>query len=221
MIITLDGPAGAGKSSVSRRLAQRLGYRFLDTGAMYRVLALAALERNIPSENSAALAELARTVRIELTDGRVLMDGRDVTDEIRTSRVTSTVHYVADNPGVRAELVRLQRQAAEGKNIVTEGRDQGTVAFPEAECKIYLTASPVERARRRMRELTNRGEEIRLDDLRAQIDQRDQRDAARPVGRLAKAEDAIEFVTDGLSLEQVVDRLEAIVRARCESRKSG
>jgi cytidylate kinase/pantoate ligase/cytidylate kinase len=214
MIITLDGPAGAGKSSVARRLAQRLGFRFLDTGAMYRAVALAAQRRGIAWDDAKAMAELARSIRIELADGRVFLDGRDVTDEIRTTAVTSVVHHVADNPGVRSELVRLQRKAAEGQNIVTEGRDQGTVALPDAGVKIFLTASPEERARRRQRELTSRGENVPFEVLLAQQNERDRRDATRPVGRLEKAPDAVEVVTDGQSLEQVVDRLEQIVRAR-------
>jgi cytidylate kinase len=220
MIITLDGPAGAGKSSTARALAGRLGYRFLDTGAMYRAVALAALRRQIPLEDSAALAELARHVRLELLDDRVFLDGDDVTDEIRASSVTGIVHYVADNPEVRAELVRLQRRAAEGKNIVCEGRDQGTVAFPDAECKIFLTATAEERARRRWKELNARGEQVPLQELLAQQNDRDRRDASRPVGRLSKAHDAVEVVSDGMSQDEVIQRLEQIVRAS-QKRQSG
>ena len=216
MIITLDGPAGAGKSSVARELAQRLGYRFLDTGAMYRAVALAAQRRGLGWEDSHALAELASDVSIELRGDRVYLDGDDVTNEIRANHVTSVVHYVADNPEVRAELVRLQRRVAEGKNIVCEGRDQGTVAFPDAECKIFLTATPEERARRRLSQLQAQGENVEYHELLQQQNDRDLRDRSRPVGRLSKASDALELVSDGLSREQVIDRLEQLVRQRME-----
>ena len=214
MIITLDGPAGAGKSSVARALAQRLGYRFLDTGAMYRAVALAALRRGLAWHDSHALAKLAAHVSIELRGEQVFLDGNDVTDEIRATNVTLVVHYVADNPEVRAELVRLQRRLAEGKNIVCEGRDQGTVAFPDAECKIFLTATPEERARRRLAQLQNQGEKVEFEELLRQQNDRDYRDRSRPVGQLSKADDAVEVVSDGMTREQVIDRLEQLVRER-------
>jgi cytidylate kinase len=214
MIITLDGPAGAGKSSVARELARRLGYRFLDTGAMYRAVALAAQTRGVPWEDSHALAALAADISLELQHGRVFLDGEDVTDDIRATQITSVVHHVADNPEVRAELVRLQRRLAEGKNIVCEGRDQGTVAFPNAECKIFLTATPEERARRRLSQLRAQGEEVGFDELLKQQNDRDSRDRSRPVGRLSKAKDALELVSDGMTREQVIDRLEQLVRQK-------
>jgi cytidylate kinase len=214
MIITLDGPAGAGKSSVARELARRLGYRFLDTGAMYRAVALAAQKRGVPWEDSHALAALAADISLELQHGRVFLDGEDVTDDIRATQITSVVHHVADNPEVRAELVRLQRRLAEGKNIVCEGRDQGTVAFPNAECKIFLTATPEERARRRLSQLRAQGEEVGFDELLKQQNDRDSRDRSRPVGRLSKAKDALELVSDGMTREQVIDRLEQLVRQK-------
>ena len=214
MIITLDGPAGAGKSSTARALARRLGYRFLDTGAMYRAVALAAIRRRVPWSDSAALTELVQHVRVELQNERVFLDGEDVTDAIRSTEVTSSVHYVADHPAVRAQLVEQQRRVAMGKNIVCEGRDQGTVAFPDAECKIFLTATPAERARRRLRELQARGESVPFEDLLAQQNERDHRDTTRPVGRLSRAEDAVEVVSDGLTQEEVIACLERLVRAR-------
>jgi cytidylate kinase len=213
MIVTLDGPAGAGKSTVARALAARLGFRFLDTGAMYRAVALAGAQSGVDWNDPAALVELARTVKIELRDDRVFLDGEDVTREIRTSDVTAITHYAANNPGVRAILVEQQRGIAGDDDLVTEGRDQGTVVFPQAECKIYLTASPHERALRRHRELAARGEDVPFEQLLAQQNQRDQSDASRPVGPLARPADAVEVCTDGLSQEQVIDRLEAIVRA--------
>ena len=213
MIVAIDGPAGAGKSSAARALARRLGFRFLDTGAMYRAVALAALRRGLDWKNSEALAALARGLRMEVDERRVLLDGEDVTDAIRTSEVTAVTHYAANNQAVREHLVSLQRQAAGRDNVVTEGRDQGTVAFPDAECKIFLTATPAERARRRLLDLEQRGETASFEDVLAQQNLRDERDAARQVGPLKPAADAIQVITDGLTPEEVVDRLEELVRS--------
>lgn len=214
MIVAIDGPAGAGKSSAARALARRLGFRFLDTGAMYRAVALAGLRREIDWHDAAALATLARQVEIELPGERVLLDGNDVTHEIRTLAVTSVTHYPANNAAVREHLVELQRQLAAGLQVVTEGRDQGTVVFPHAECKVFLTASPSERARRRLIDLTEHGETVTFEEVLSDQNERDRRDANRAVGPLKPAPDAIEFNTDGLSPEEVIDRLEALVRAR-------
>jgi len=214
MIVAIDGPAGAGKSTISRRLAERLGFAFLDTGAMYRAVALAALRRGLGPDDADAIARLANELTIDFDGVHTLLSGEDVSAAIRTTEVSAAVHLAADNISVRRRLVDLQRQIASGRDIVTEGRDQGTVAFPEAECKIFLTASRQERARRRCDELTARGEPVTYDEILAQQDDRDQRDARRPVGALIKAPDAIEVCTDGLSLEQVVNRLEQIVHQR-------
>ena len=146
MIITIDGPAGAGKSSVARALARRLGFAFLDTGAMYRAVALAGKRKGLDWDQPGDLADLAHRIDLNLEDDRIYLDGEDVSEEIRTSDVTAVTRYAADNQQVRRHLVDLQRAAAAGKNIVTEGRDQGTLAFPNAQCKIFLTASPQERA---------------------------------------------------------------------------
>ncbi|MCA9176205.1 MAG: (d)CMP kinase [Planctomycetales bacterium] len=213
MIVTIDGPAGAGKSSVARALAERLGYRFLDTGAMYRAVALALLNHGwdeLPHDEAARRAE---GLTLEFSEHKVELEGRDVTGEIRSLRVTNATRLAADNPGIRGQLVELQRRLAEELgNVVTEGRDQGTVAFPDAECKIFLTATPEERARRRQLELAANGVEMPRDQLLEQIQQRDAQDEQRAVGRLMQAEDAVRICTDGMSFDQVVERLEQVVR---------
>ncbi|MCA9101725.1 MAG: (d)CMP kinase [Planctomycetales bacterium] len=214
MIVTIDGPAGAGKSSVARALAGRLGFRFLDTGATYRAVALAAVRRGLDWEDQDALARLAREVAITVDDTQVTLDGDDVTNEIRSYAITAVTHYAATNPEVRAHLVTLQRRFADDDNVVTEGRDQGTVVFPQAGCKIFLTASAEERARRRWQDLAAQGERLSFDDVLSGQRQRDERDWNRDVGPLKKAPDAVELSTDGLTAEQVVDRLEEIVRCR-------
>jgi CMP/dCMP kinase len=215
MIITIDGPAGAGKSSAARALAQRLGFEFLDTGAMYRAVALAALRADVPLRDEAVLSVLVATLNLELTPGCVLLNGEDVTREIRVAAVTAATGAAADSPSVRHRLAALQRAAAVGRNMVCEGRDQGTIVFPDAECKFFLVADPTERARRRQREMSTRGEQVDLDGvLRAQTE-RDQRDAARDIAPMKPAPDAIVLDSTALTPAEVVDRMEAEVRQRC------
>jgi len=217
MIVTIDGPAGAGKSTVARRLAARLGFRFLDTGAMYRAVAWAAVRDGLDLDDAEAVATLARRLTIELAGKRVLVDRVDVTEAIRTSQITSVTHYAADNPQVRKHLVLLQRQAAGDDNVVSEGRDQGTVVFPNAGCKIFLTASPAERARRRVADLAARGEQRELEAVLAEQSLRDERDSVRAVGPLVPAADAVHVSTDGLEADEVVVRIEQLVRSRLSS----
>ncbi len=214
MIVTVDGPAGAGKSTVARALARRLGYQYLDTGAMYRAVALAALRRGLDFENPQAIAQLVRQLQIEVSGCQIFLDGEEVTEAVRSSEVTSVTRFAADNPQVRAHLVGLQRAMGAQRDIVTEGRDQGTVVFPEAQCKIYLTASPEERASRRMEEFRQRGESPAFEEVLAAQQRRDRDDANRPVGPLRPASDAIEVSTDGMSIGEVVDRLETLVCQR-------
>jgi cytidylate kinase len=217
LIVTIDGPAGAGKSSAARRLAQRLGYRFLDTGAMYRAVTVAAMDAGIDWQRPDVLAELAGRLSIELTGDRVLLNGQDVSERIRQTEVTRLSRYAAENPRVREILVHLQRRAAEGGNVVTEGRDQGTVVFPHAQCKVFLTATPEERARRRQLELAARGENVSFEEVLREQRGRDERDRTREASPLARAPDAEELSTDGLSHDEVVRRLEKIVRRRLRS----
>ncbi len=214
MIVTIDGPAGAGKSSVSRSLAQRIGFQYLDTGAMYRALTWYVQQQQVDLTDQTVVANLANRLEMRFDGGRVLANGKDVSQEIRGALVTESVSEIADNPAVRQIMVSLQREIAELGNYVCEGRDQGTVAFPDAECKIFLTASPSERARRRYLQLLENGKSADLNQILASQTARDHRDQTRSVGKLVKASDAIEVLTDGKPFEEVLDELVAIVKAR-------
>lgn len=216
MIVTIDGPAGAGKSSAARGLAKRLGFRFLDTGSMYRAVTLAGLRQRVDWRDEAALARIAAGLDLVLTGDRVLMDGEDVTQAIRTLEVTAFTRYAADNRSVRMQLAQQQRDYAAGNNVVSEGRDQATEVFPGAECKIYLTAGDQVRARRRYEDLRGRGEAVTFEEVLAKQIERDRRDRDREFGGLHKAADSVEVNTDGLSTEEVIEGLERIVRKRRE-----
>jgi cytidylate kinase len=179
---------------------------------MYRAVALAGHRRNVVWGDHAELAALAAGLNLEMSDDLILMDGEDVTRAVRTLEITTLTQYAADNEAVRRRLIQLQREFADGRDVVTEGRDQATVVFPNAECKIFLTASEEERARRRFQDLLARGEEVDLQEVLKKQRHRDQRDVDRVFGGLAKASDSIEVLTDGLTPDEVVDRLEQIVR---------
>ena len=203
-MITLDGPAGAGKSTIARALAKQLGFRFLDTGAMYRAFTWKALESGVDLKSAAALAAMIRASSLQVEGGCVVLDGRDITAQIRDERITSNSRHLADPPEVRAELVRLQREFGRAGGLVTEGRDQGSVVFPDAEFKFYLDASIDERARRRAKELEARGERVDLAALKTSIHDRDERDRKRPVGALVKPAGAIVIDTSAMTVEEVV-----------------
>ena len=214
MIVTIDGPAGAGKSTVTRLLAKRIGFQFLDTGAMYRAVTLVALREDANLDDPAVLIRVARSISLIFKDDQLFVDGVDVSTEIREPYVTRSVVKIADQPEVREYLVQLQRQIASTGNYVCEGRDQGTVAFPDAFCKIFLTASPHSRAIRRAEQLQTAGRYVDFDQVVREQEIRDRQDASRPVGRLQKARDAIEVNTDHQTLDEVVDTLEKIVREK-------
>ena len=191
-----------------------MGFRFLDTGAMYRAVAWSALARKLDWRDTKQLEVLAASIDIRLDDTHVFVDGEDVTQAIRTLEVTKCVKYAADNVGVRRQLVHLQRSLAAGHNVITEGRDQGTLVFPDAECKIFLTASSEERAKRRQFDLARRGEQVSLEEVLSAQNERDRQDEERPYGRLVPAADAVHLCTDGLSVDQVIERIEEEVRKR-------
>lgn len=208
MVVTVDGPAAAGKSTVARKLAQRLGFRYLDTGAMYRAATWKALDAEADVEDPDELAAVTEETRIELTpDGRVLCDGRDVTEEIRTPEVTENIFHLADEPAVREVLIEQQRRFARDHDVVTEGRDQGTEVFPDAEVKFFLVAGLEERARRRLQDLQRNGRDPSLREVKRQVMERDAKDRSRPVGALRKTEDMILIDSTDMTADQVVEAM--------------
>ena len=222
MIITLDGPAGAGKSTVAKRLAARLTekrghtFEYLDTGSMYRTVALLGIRSRIDWNFPVQLERLAESAAVSIIDGRTLLNGEDITEAVRAPGITEKTRFAADNPVIRQAMVEQQRRIAqtflsENKGLVTEGRDQGTVVFPDAACKFFLTATPEERTRRRLGELQQRGIASEFDEIYRQIVERDSRDASRPVGPLSEPPDAHRIVSDGMTIDEVVERLAEIV----------
>lgn len=214
MIVTIDGPAGAGKSTVARMLAEKLGFDFLDTGAMYRCVVLQGSRQEVDWRTDDVLAQIATELDLEFDGALVLLAGEDVSSEIRSPEVTALIHYAADNLKVREAMVSLQRKLASEDDVVTEGRDQGTVAFPEAECKIFLSASAEERARRRVEQMRQAGKDVTTEEILEQQNLRDQQDEAREVGGLKAAVDALHVITDGMRPFEVVEHLERLVRLR-------
>jgi cytidylate kinase len=213
-IVAIDGPAGAGKSTVARLVAERLGYLYIDTGAMYRAVAWKVLEEGMSVSDHRAITALANRLNIRFersTEGqRIYADGEDLTEKIRTQEATRLSSPVSAVRGVRKRLVELQRKMGEQGGIVMEGRDIGTVVFPNAEVKVYLTASAEERARRRTEELMSKGIQADAAQIAADIAERDLRDSSRTHAPLRQAPDAVLIETDGMSAEQVADAIVAL-----------
>jgi cytidylate kinase len=220
LVIAIDGPAASGKSTTARLVAERLGYLHVDTGAMYRAMTVKVLRSGIAPDDDAAIAELARSTTITVSETRgsqaVLLDGVDVAREIRSPEVTQAVSRVSSLKEVRDLMVREQRRLASGGGVVLEGRDIGTVVLPHADVKIFMVADVNERARRRRRELTENRIDVSLEALIGEIRDRDRRDSSREVSPLRKSDDALEVDTSGLSIEDQVTRILGEVK-----RKSG
>ncbi len=220
MVITIDGPAASGKSTAARLLAEKLGASFLDTGAMYRAVTLAAMQADVDMSDEDKLLGVMETSEFQfsLRDDKmvVCIDGIDVTEQIRQPQITANARYIASSPKAREKLVEMQRQFAAGRGkIVTEGRDQGTVAFSDADIKFYLTADSIERARRRQAELRAKGSDENLEQIQKAIEERDKSDENRTVGPLRPAEDAIVVDTTDLSIEEVAEKLLGYVKEKC------
>ena len=220
LVIAIDGPSGAGKSTAGRALADRLGYVFLDTGAMYRALALQALRRGVARHDAEAVAALARQSRIDLAPGGegVRLDGEDVTAAIRTREVSAAASQVSVHREVRREMVARQRDMGRGGGVVLDGRDIGTAVFPDADVKFYVDADPAQRARRRHEELAAAGVDADLRAIEDEIRARDQVDSTRTDSPLTRAPDAVHVDTTGLDPRTVVDRMLDVVAARRRGR---
>ena len=212
MIVTIDGPAGSGKSTAARGLAQRLGFDYIDTGAMYRAVAHSCLASDIDTTDRASVTERAAELRIGFDGQDVLLDGINISAAVRSPSISEAASRVAQHPGVRAEMVRQQQAMVRERDMVTEGRDQGTEVFPDAECKFFLEASAEVRAVRRQEELLARGVEVPLEETLEQIRQRDHRDRTREISPLRPANDAIVIDSSELTADGVLDRFEAHVR---------
>ncbi len=213
-VITIDGPAGSGKSTVAREVATRLGFTFLDTGALYRAAAIAVHEAGVNGEDDKSCDEILKQTRIAISGSRILLDGRDVTEEIRTPLISDLASSIAVHPSVRRKLLGIQRSFAGRTSVVVEGRDTGSVVFPDADLKIYLDADPQERARRRHAELLIKGSETGMKKVLSDLINRDQRDGARIVSPLVIPEYAVVVDTTHLSLGEVVEKILSLVRDR-------
>lgn len=216
LVVAIDGPSGAGKSTAGRTLAALLGYMYIDTGAMYRALALKASRSGVSLDSEEALAALCRASSIQLSEGgrRVLLDGFDVTADVRSREISRASSMVSVHPGVRVEMVARQREMGKDGGVVLDGRDIGTAVFPDAEVKFFLDANPGERAGRRLKELQAAGSDVSFDTVEQEVRERDYTDTHRTESPLTRAWDAIPLDTTKLSPEEVVERMLAAVRAR-------
>jgi len=210
-VVTIDGPSGAGKGTISQLLAERLGWKLLDSGAIYRVLALAAIHHNVELDNEDSLSLLAAHLDVQFITGnavhgiKVVLEGEDVSTDIRSQECSNAASKVAAYPRVREALLRRQRAFSEAPGLIADGRDMGTVVFPNTPAKIYLTASAEERAQRRYNQLQDNGFDVNIDRLLSEIKERDDRDTNRSVAPLVPAEDALIIDTSGIGIEEVLD----------------
>jgi len=216
-IITIDGPAGSGKSTVAKGLAKKLGFTYLDTGAMYRALTLKAIQERIDLKDSNKLIELMKKIKIDIVPRKnsslkIFLDGKDVSIKIRKPQVTKKVSFIARVPGVRREMVKLQRAFGRKNNIVVEGRDIGTVVFPQAHKKFYLDAEVSERIKRRLKDFKKLCKSVSAKEVEEDLKKRDKADITRKVGPLKKAKDAIRVDTTNLNIEKTIEKLLSYIK---------
>jgi CMP/dCMP kinase len=221
IVVAIDGPSGAGKSTIARRLAERLGFLYIDTGAMYRAVGLGAMRLRLDLSDMTRLEQLAREARIEFEPGgsRVFLNGEDISEAIRTQEIADAASRASAVPGVRRAMVEKQREMASRSSVVMEGRDIGTVVFPDAPVKIYLDATAEVRAARRVKELREKGLDTQLDEIARQIRERDRRDSTRADSPLRPAPDAVYLDSSGLDIGEVEESILRIVRDRTSNGK--
>lgn len=221
--IAIDGPAGAGKSTIAKRLAKEMNFIYVDTGALYRALAYAFLSNNVPIDQEKAVEELCEqlTVQLAYADGkqRVLLNGEDITDFLRQEEVGNAASVTSVYPAVRAKLLSIQQEIARQENVIMDGRDIGTCVLPNAQCKIYLTATVETRAQRRYKELIERGEEADIDKIQKDIAERDERDMSREIAPLKQADDAVLVDSSDMTIEEVVDTIRAEALKKMDAEK--
>lgn len=206
-IVTVDGPAGSGKSTIAKIIAKKYGFTYLDTGAMYRMIALYALENSISLDDTEAVEDMLKNTKLDIIGNQFFLNGKDVSEEIRTPRVSAIVSPVSAIKEVRVKLVDLQREISKGKSVILDGRDIGTVVFPNGDVKIFLVASPEERAKRRLKEYEEKGVEANYESVLASIKERDYLDSTRKESPLKKAEDAHEIDSSTMSIDEVVEAI--------------